>query len=503
MTQRLLLAVILCARVAHAAPTTPAVMPATPEAWRQAALADIAEAYQITLDNHAGTYDPYNPGFIEQLNQAKQHSLALANRVQNGAGYEAVLQDFTAGIHDGHAGVIAQLPDASLPAERWPGFVTVWRQHSLYIYAALPDGPPQGAQVISCDGAPINDVIRSNVFAFKGKVEDAGDWWSLARLVFVDDGNPFIKLPSTCVFVTGGVETARVLHWTVSTKQTQRWRDDSYNGDVLPTGLSEPAIGLYWAAMPTFTPNEQERDAYRSMTREVHTNRQRYLDARAIVVDLRDNMGGASAWSLAFASALWGEARVRSVNDALDGKTQVWWRASAPNTAYMAKLADTLAAHNQDAESVRAKRTGAAMQTALDNGQRYYIEKTEPAPQEAWTPGADIKLPAYTKPVYVIMPGQCVSACLDAVDVFSRFANTTLIGAPTGSDSNYMEVRHQTLSSGRAFVIVPIKVYRNRTRGGGQIYKPAIYVTDVNWSTQNFLGVIEQDLARTVHTSNN
>lgn len=502
MKRRTLFSLLLCASLARAMaaaplpPPQPDATPTTASAWRQAALADLEESYQITLDNHAGTYDPYNPGFTRHLNEAKQHSLGLVDRVGDAAGYTAVLADFTAGIHDDHAGVLPQLPAALAPAERWPGFVTVWRRDALYVYAALPGGPPAGARVVGCDGMPINDIIRSNVFAFKGKVEDAGDWWYLAPRVFVDKGNPFAKAPATCTFALDGVETAQALRWDASTAQAKRWRDDSFNGDILPVGLSEPADGVYWTAMPTFQPDEPQRAAYRTMTQEIGAHRQRYLDARAVVIDLRGNMGGNSQWSADFARALWGKEQVDKLSATLDAKTQVWWRASAQNTAYMKGLVGILAAQKQDAVAAWIDQTSTAMQAALDQGQRYYVQQADPAPAPTERAGAAPALPAFTRPVYVIVPGQCASACLDALDVFTRFPNTTLIGAPSGSDSNYLEVREQTLSSGRAFVIVPLKAYLHRPRGPGQAYAPAIYVTDINWSTKNFLDAVEKDLAR-------
>lgn len=456
-------------------------------------MSDIEEAYRITIDNHAGTYDPYNPDFVAHLNQARQHSLALAGRVQDAAGYTAVLADFTAGLHDGHAGVVPQLPSAQTPPERWPGFVTVWRRDALYVYAALPGGPQVGARVVSCDGIAIDDIIRSNVFAFHGKVEDAGDWWELAPRVFIDNGNPFAKAPAKCVFTLNGVDTAQPLHWEASTAQAKQWRDASFNGDTLPVGLSEPAKGVYWAAMPTFEPDEPQRAAYRAMNHEITTNRQQYLDARAIVIDLRGNMGGNSRWSADFARALWGEAEVNRLG-ARDAETQVWWRASAQNTAYMKGLVDLFVAQKQDEAAAWIKKTGNAMQAALDSGQQYYVQRSDPAP--APQAGAAPAPAPFAKPVYVIVPGQCASACLDALDVFTGFPNTKLIGAPSGSDSTYLEVREQPLSSGRAFVVVPLKAYVHRKRGPGQSYAPAIYVTDIDWSTRNFLDVVEKELAR-------
>jgi hypothetical protein len=98
--------------------------------------------------------------------------------------------------------------------------------------------------------------------------------------------------------------------------------------------------------------------------------------------------------------------------------------------------------------------------------------------------------------VYVVVPGNCASACLDALDVLTRFPNTILVGAPSSADSTYMEVRVAELASGRAAVIVPNKVYVKRKRANGEIYTPQIEVRDIAWTTPTLLKTIEADLAR-------
>ena len=82
------------------------------------------------------------------------------------------------------------------------------------------------------------------------------------------------------------------------------------------------------------------------------------------------------------------------------------------------------------------------------------------------------------------------------MDYFTLFPNTKLIGAPSSADSTYMEVRTQPLDSGLAKVIIPNKVYVGRPRAAGQIYSPAIYVHDLEWTQQAFLKAIEADLAK-------
>ena len=131
------------------------------------------------------------------------------------------------------------------------------------------------------------------------------------------------------------------------------------------------------------------------------------------------------------------------------------------------------------------------MHDAPAAGQPFYVEKRK---GDAPATGAPDGAPS-TRPVYVVVPGNCASACLDALDVFTRFPNTVLIGAPSSADSTYMEVRIAELESGRASVIVPNKVYVNRKRGNGEIYQPKILVRDVAWSFDTLLRTVEDDLA--------
>jgi hypothetical protein len=96
----------------------------------------------------------------------------------------------------------------------------------------------------------------------------------------------------------------------------------------------------------------------------------------------------------------------------------------------------------------------------------------------------------------VVVPGHCASACLDAVDILTRFPNTTLVGAPSSADSTYMDVRRHPLASGLAAMIVPNKMVVNRERGNGQYYEPRLLVRDLVWSVETLLRTIEADLAR-------
>jgi hypothetical protein len=198
-------------------------------------------------------------------------------------------------------------------------------------------------------------------------------------------------------------------------------------------------------AMPSFQPDERQRDAYRAASADVLAHRQRYLEADALAIDLRGNEGGWSAWSQEFARAVWGAQEVDQRYAAVGGQTEVWWRASAQNTYHVVRMQQELIGEKQAAMAQWAGQVAAGMATARSRGDRYYVERRDAAAanKEGGIVDAAPTPSRFNRPVYVIVPGQCASACLDALDVFTPFPNTKLIGAPSAVDSNYMEVRQQ------------------------------------------------------------
>ncbi|WP_338766505.1 S41 family peptidase [Massilia sp. METH4] len=491
--RRLIAATALAATCAAA---TAQVPPATPAGWQAAATRDIVAAYDITLANHAGVLDPHNPGFSASLKAARDHGLALAARVTDAHGYVAAVQGFTARIQDGHAGMRFKMDGSALAPHRWPGFVAAWRG-DLYVHSAEEGAARQGERIVSCDGKSARQLMLENVFAFQGRPAEAGQWWSLAPWLFLDAHNPFVARPASCVFELAGQRIERKLDWRPMTAQARAWQENNLAPDTLPVGLTEPRPRLFWMAMPTFHPSDAERATYHAVYKQVETERARFLAADAVVIDLRNNGGGNSVWSGNFAAALWGGDRVMRRAQARSANERVWYRATPDNIAHFRMIADTFAAKKETAIAGWAAQREEGMRAALAAGKPYYIDN-EDAPPPVPDPAADRPgdPPAFTRPVYVIVPGNCASACLDAVDVFKLFPNTKLIGAPSSADSTYMEVRSHDLPGGLARVIVPVKLYVNRPRGNGQFYEADIAVTALQWTTAEFLSVVERDLAR-------
>jgi hypothetical protein len=243
--------------------------------------------------------------------------------------------------------------------------------------------------------------------------------------------------------------------------------------------------------MPTFQPDARQRDAYRALFSALISDRQRLLNARAVVIDLRGNQGGSSDWSADLAAALWGEGRVDSAMASYFRGVQVWWRASRDNAAYVTDLLKWLREQKQTRSIEEVEPVAAALEKAITHGDAWVVE---PIKAPAAAAGVDDTPPLDT-PVYVIVPGQCASACLDALDTFTRFPNTRLIGAPSSADSAYLEVRTEAAPSGFSTVVIPIKMWVRRPRPVGASYRPKIEVKTLAWSTTDFVAAIEADLA--------
>ncbi|WP_285712525.1 S41 family peptidase [Erythrobacter oryzae] len=474
--------------MAQPSPETP---PAAPPDWSALAVADVEAVYAETRANHPGMHDPANPGFPALLERARAEALALARKATTAGGFDASLDRFTAVLNDGHAGAYATLPQELAPTIRWPGFVAAWRGDAMYVYKAAEGGPLAGSRIESCDGTPIADWVKTKVFGWRTGAEIAGAWWSMARIALVDDGNPFVRLPNSCRFVTYGKAEDRALSWSPVPDYYQEWRNGSINGDLLPIGLEERAPGIQWIALPDFQPDEAGNAAYQRLYADLAAKADAIRGARAVVLDLRYNQGGSSLWSLRVAESLWGNEAVEARADRRSAKTTVWWRPTAGNLEEVRGFARLMTEQGDAETAAWVAKLVTAFEAAAAKGETWYVEADEPAATGADTPDP---APLLTAPVYVIVPGQCASACLDAIDVFKLFPNTRLIGAPSSADSTYMEVRNPPLPSGMARAIIPMKMYVDRPRGNGEFYTPDIAMTDFDWSTQSFLKRIEADL---------
>lgn len=459
--------------------------------WRAAARQDVLAAYQSYVANHPGTHDPANPGFAARLARARDVALAEAERTSDRPGYIRTLGVFSAEIEDGHALAFAAPLSGTTPPAEWPGFVAAWRGEAMVVHHAGPSSPAAaGTAIVSCDGVPMRDFVLRTMRMRGLRPREAGLWWFRAPQIFMSTASYARDRPSRCTFRVAGGDRDVTLAWTHAPANFDALRAAATDGERTPIGLSEPRPRIFLIGMPDFNPDSEGVAAYNRLYEALRAQRGNLRAARAIVLDLRHNNGGSSAWSRDLARILWGETQVDRAMNAYFANVSIWWRASPDNIAAMTDMERQIRQTGRTALADATRRNADGMRLALTQNEPFYVQPaTRSDVNSRSLPATD-----FTAPVYVITPGRCASACLDAVDVFTRFPNTQLIGAPTSGDSTYMEARTANLPSGQGRLVIPHKLWSGRPRGSGEIYTPSIVMTGLDWSTNAFLNRIEQYL---------
>ena len=462
---------------------------AQPLDWRKATRADVLAAYQIFSRHHPGMFDPRNPWFSEQLRRARDAALQFAQRIDDAEGHMRALALFSAVLSDGHARVQASYSGRG--EMRWPGFLTVWRGDALHVVEPVENGPPPESVLVGCDGRGARDVLRE-AFWFHGRPDEEGQWWTNAHFFFQRVRSPYEELPRECSFRRpDGRTMAYSLNWrTMPRAVFDDWFKAASRRE--PISLTEPRPGVHLVTLPTFSPDEEGRAAYARLFAQLEVASDRIAGGRAIVIDLRGNGGGSWSWSRDLASRLWGEDAVATALAAYFRNTEIWWLADPVNIAHFRNAAAQLRRDGRTGDAAEYERVAANLAAAAKRGRRFYIQHYG----DDLVAKAKTAAPRQLPPIYVIIDGRCASACLDALDLFTRFPRVKLVGAPTSADTNYLETRWQPLPSGRGAVMLPTKIWVNRPRGAGEVYRPDIPVNDLTWSTAKMLDHIERDLTR-------
>lgn len=446
---------------------------------------DILAAIQFLEIRHPGMYNPFDQDFPAKLERARTEALAAASLVENEEDRFLAIRIINRALADGHARVQFGYNGRG---HQWPGFHGAWRGDGLYVTTESDTGPPRGSMLLSCDGQAAEDLIRGEAFQFFGRPDEAGQWWQLAGSFFRRSALSVAPEPENCRFrAPDGTEQTVEMNWEPT--PDDYWRQIPRH-EPAPLGLADRGNGIQWVTLSTFGPDPDGVAAYERLFQDLYTQASELTESRAIVLDLRGNNGGSSTWSRRVAEHLWGEEAVDWALADYFRDTDQWYLADQGNIAYFESVAPELRERGLLEIAEWAEETHKSLQAAYNSGERFYkipfgaellaeAEPTEPR-----------ELP----PVYVITDGGCVSACLDAVDTFTRFDNVKLVGAPTSADTVYLEVHTEPLPIGRGFVLLPTKIWVNRPRGSGEVYHPDILVTDLDWNSETILQHIERDL---------
>jgi hypothetical protein len=339
---------------------------------------------------------------------------------------------------------------------RWTGLITSLRG-GAWVITDTDDaqGSRKGAYLVSCDGRDVQDLARQNLGGFRADWSIGAQQTQSAPWLLIDEGNPFIQRPKSCVLEHNGQRETVELDWQRIKRETLLPRLKSavgagaagfgvrkIGGDFTSDGQ---IAGGYWIALQSLASEKGEEVA-----KAVEEQKAALREAPFVVLDLRGNGGGSAAVGRQIAVSLFGaaavDARVGAESAADCAGPGGNWRASEGNIANLQYLLDSAAPHGGPevrrilAEELRAtrdaRRHGKSFSAKLD------CPITVPEAAPTLQPASLMK-----GRMILLTDNLCFSSCLLVTRDF-RALGAYHVGQTTDAATRYMEVREQYLPSG-------------------------------------------------------
>jgi hypothetical protein len=439
--------------------------------WGAALRIDAKALHDDIAANHPGPVNPADPGFEARNDTEFAIALRRAKGARTFADYFFAMQEYTSSFNDGHLGygVWGATPDE---VRAWPGFLTRYDGNGNQIVFASESwsGVPLAARLISCDGLSADQIAQKRVGSRVGRWNLGSQRVIFGALTFLDTGDPYVGTVRRCRFKSVGRTIDVALGWRAPEgdlyqryqlfprpgRRTVQWRS-----------LSD---GTEWFDIPSFdgNPDGEAGKSLRALLDYLDSKGDDVRSAPAVVLDLRGNGGGSSDWSSRIARRLWGQG---AMDRHPEPSMTISWRASAGNLDEVRKhySEQSKGGHLSPEMDSWYKETIAGLQKAIAERRQLWVIKPERAPRKDEAVAKEAHRLA--GPVYVLTDSFCMSACLDAVDLWTRLGAIP-IGRETGADTLYMEVRQIALPAGLGAVSMPMKVYSGRTRKSNQPVLP-------------------------------
>ena len=458
--------------------------------WRARTLIDLAAAQKLIWDNTPVPYDNENPQYREWAVSGFAAARVRADRVTDLAGYFYTVAAYINGFHDPHFQFSLA---GDQPAARWPGFIAARKGDLAEVVDRDPaDGgaPPVGATIVSCEGRALTELLEERIYPFRLNAKLALDQRQAMTRLFVHRGNPFAAPLSTCRFEHQGKTFDAPLSWRATPKDGDPWWEKFQAASVGPAaawGLSEPAPGVSWVGVPTFSSGDDTAPKLDALIKAVSAKAAQMQQAKAIVIDTRGNGGGNSMWADRLAEAIF-TPEVLAKYQAPAREAAVDWRASKANASYW-----------RDWSKQMVKEFGAfSVNRLMADFLGWQLERSATNDPPLWreiasscrtgrSGGLTKQRPKGESPfparVYFLSNGSCGSSCLNFADRVLMVPGVKVIGSATSGDGLYMEVREEKLPSGLSLIAFPQKVERGGGRGSLEAYEADI-AYDGSWSDE-------------------
>lgn len=417
-------------------------------AWRELTLADLQAAHDIIARNHpAATPTARDSAFRFGLAEGLRAGRERAASVSSYEGWLATLRAFAVGFQDPHISLGTRL---SITSVRWPGFV-VGRRGAATVVASrdtstAPDLPALNAELVSCDGVPIETYAEQRLGVFRGTWDVASQRVRTTPWLLVDDGNPFLPPARACAVRERGRERTVELRWrTVAAASLQERVREAAPVGRAGFGVRRAGQG-WWIALQSL--GGEAAAVIDSVDRRAEALRA----SPWVVVDVRGNGGGSSQWAVRLATTLMGDARVqaamrRGEQQSTGELCGTSWRASA-------EVEETLEGYIRNLGPRLGPASVAQWQRELDSLRAARREGRElaPAPRTcspATRSAANDSLPPSRMQgrLVLLTDHACFSSCLLMTGLF-RLIGALHVGEGTDFSTRYMEVRGFPLPSG-------------------------------------------------------
>lgn len=435
--------VLLCA---------PAIAQENP--WPERARIDLQAIHDRLAVDHPGPV--LDPAFSDRMETGLAAAIGQAADVDDIAGYLYLLMGYVNGLPDNHLAVYGARdnPDWNVvPRDPtvYPGFITAWRDDAFVVRGAFDAAPIRdGMRLVACDGAPIEDLAASNLFAIMGKAEQPADWALYAPLLMIDQGAIAFRQPASCSFADGATTIDVALNWReVQMQSLGASLADAGTGTPPVFGARRLADGGLWVSLPSFVA-ELLPEATAEQIRAAIAAAQ---DAPYLVFDVRGNGGGNSILADSFASAAFGQDWVGGERS-MDNLTMpaAYLRASDGNRAYFADARDRTSGGTRAYFDLLVT----AIDTALAANEPLAQLGGGGAPLAEQGPTFE---PLYGGQVFVLTDSNGFSSTLLFVDLMLRHPNARHIGWPTRAHGIYGELRQERLPSGWAYLGFSTKAF--------------------------------------------
>lgn len=476
------------------------------------AASHLAFVHDAITQMHPAVLDKNAVAFHAWHSVAYEKAKALLSQVHSTADETALLNYYFAGYQDSHlAGGIVKTPYKFMEsADTWAGWLLKAKSSGYEVAYSLggEDYPAVGAQLISCDNQAIDEILQKHYALYIDTRWHILQARSKAALAFTQNTyfSAVLNRPEFkhCKFQSlDGSTQEYSFHWQAYDaeliEKSMQWRRAAYKFPA----AHEFAPQFFWVAASDFQLNSTE--AYHHHQKLLH-DLEGAGDTALVVFDLRGNNGGSSLIGHSLLKTFFGKENYDFLRHEYAAKlpdSDAQFRASwSFYWSYDFLLKQQKANHGENDDTVKSLQSLLnVLKKSLDAHENFFLQSsvsTEVIPAEEITASAPSW--KFQGPVFVVTDQDCLSACLDFVDMIKLIPGSVHLGQPTNADTVYTQVApmwHEYQKEALSF-FVPVKKYNKRLRVDNQAYVPdVIYEGDIT-KDQQLETWVKQQIALTL-----